>query len=61
MGRRKMDVKTTVVRLPVDVPKRIEALVGKHRMAEFIREAVEHELQRREKPKPKPPAKDGVG
>lgn len=38
----------TQVRLPADMRRRIEALVGPHRMAEFIRQAVEAELARRE-------------
>jgi Arc/MetJ-type ribon-helix-helix transcriptional regulator len=49
MGRPPMNVKETKVRLNDDQPERIEALVGKNRMAEFIREAVERELKRREK------------
>jgi hypothetical protein len=36
------------VGLTEDVRKRIIALVGLRRMAQFIREAVERELQRRE-------------
>jgi hypothetical protein len=39
--------------LPIEAIERIEALVGKNRMAEFIREAVERELKRREKAKEK--------
>ena len=38
-----------IVRLPEDFWQRIEALVGKNKMAEFIREAVERELKRRER------------
>lgn len=48
-----MDVKATVVRLPEGVGERIDALCGKNRRAEFIREAVERELSRRERSKPK--------
>ncbi|WP_396651398.1 hypothetical protein [Mesorhizobium sp. IMUNJ 23232] len=52
MGRppldRDSDTKLTGVRLTADVRRRIEAVVGKHRMAAFIREAIEHELERRE-------------
>ncbi|MCK1479359.1 GIY-YIG nuclease family protein [Bradyrhizobium sp. 197] len=48
-GRPSLGVKETKVRLNDDQPDRIEALVGKNRMAEFIREAVERELKRREK------------
>lgn len=49
MGRPALNVKPILVRLPDDVPDRIDALVGKNRRAEFIREAVERELKRREK------------
>lgn len=49
MGRPSLNVKATVVRLSVEALERIEALVGKNRMAEFIREAVERELKRRER------------
>jgi len=48
MGRPPLNVKETKVRLADDQRRRIEALVGKNRMAEFIREAVERELARRE-------------
>lgn len=44
-----MNVKETKVRLTDEQRERIEALVGKNRMAEFIREAVERELKRRER------------
>lgn len=37
-----------IVRLPADLPERIDALVGKNRRAEFIRDAVERELKRQE-------------
>ena len=49
MGRPPMQLKATVVRVPEEALERIEALVGKNRMAEFIREAVERELKRRER------------
>ncbi len=48
MGRPPLNVKPTQVRLPEDVRLRIENIVGKNRMAGFIREAVEAELVRRE-------------
>lgn len=51
MGRPPLNVKPILVRLPDDVPDRIDALVGKQKRAEFIREAVEQELLRREKAK----------
>jgi predicted DNA-binding protein len=41
--------KTTAVRLPVSVFERIVAVAGPNRMAQFIREAVEAELLRRER------------
>jgi hypothetical protein len=37
-----------MVRLTEDVRRRIEAVAGPNRMAAFIREAIEGELQRRE-------------
>lgn len=49
VGRPSLKVKLTSVRLPDGADKRIEALVGKKRMAIFIREAVEEKLQREEK------------
>lgn len=49
MGRPPLGVKETKVRLTDDMRRRIEALVGPHRMAEFIREAVAREIQRRER------------
>ena len=49
MGRPALNVKATLVRLPVEAIERIEALVGKNKMAEFIRDAVAAELKRREK------------
>lgn len=48
MGRPPLNVKPTLIRLSVDTIERIEALVGPQKMAEFIREAVERELKRRE-------------
>lgn len=44
-----MNVKPTVVRLKEETRERIKAIVGPNRMAEFIRESIENELQRREK------------
>lgn len=44
-----MDVKATVVRLSDGVPERIDALCGPNKRADFIREAVEKELRRRER------------
>lgn len=42
------ETKPTMVRLTADIRKRITVLVGPHRMAVFIRDAVERELSRRE-------------
>jgi hypothetical protein len=53
MGRPPMNVKPTMVRLTDDVRQRIELLVGPNRMAGFIREAIEAELERRERRKSK--------
>ena len=53
MGRpplsKKSETKLTGVRLTEDIRQRIIALVGDNRMAAFIREAIEAELERREK------------
>jgi len=49
MGRPALGLKQTTVRLPVETVRRIEEVVGPHRLATFIREAVENELQRRDK------------
>ena len=58
MGRPPLNIKPTLVRLSGDVRERIRKLVGDSGMAGFIREAIEHELERRERPKHKRPAKD---
>lgn len=50
MGRPPLGMKPTTIRLSTDTIRRIEALVGNRRLALFIREAVENELQRRENP-----------
>ncbi|MEG3145675.1 hypothetical protein U1839_13515 [Sphingomonas sp. RT2P30] len=50
MGRPPLGMKPTTVRLPVQTIQRIETLVGNRRLAVFIREAIENELQRRETP-----------
>ncbi|MCW2337483.1 hypothetical protein M2337_001716 [Sphingobium sp. B2D3A] len=52
MGRPPLGMKPTTVRLSAETISRIEALVGNRRVALFIREAVENELQRRENPEP---------
>ena len=62
MGRpplkNKVATHATLVRLPLDVRDRIEALAGKGRMAAFIREAIDTELSRREKSDPAKHASD---
>jgi hypothetical protein len=40
--------KATMVRLTEETRERIEAVVGPNKMAVFIRDAIERELQRRE-------------
>jgi hypothetical protein len=61
MGRPPLGIRSTHVRLSAELRARIEALVGKHRMGQFLREAAEAELLRREaeggKPKPPKPVK----
>lgn len=49
MGRPPLGIISTTVRLPRAVLERIDALLGPGRRAQFIREAVERELERREK------------
>lgn len=59
MGRPPLKVKPILVRLPEGMGERIDALVGKNKRAEFIREAVAKELQRRESaPDKQPPESD---
>ena len=55
MGRPPLGMKPTTVRLSANTISRIKALVGNRRVAVFIREAVEKELQQRAE---LPPAKD---
>lgn len=49
MGRPPLKVKPILVRLPEGIPERIDALMGKNKRAEFIRQAIEAELAKREK------------
>ncbi|MFA5902026.1 MAG: hypothetical protein WC829_23255 [Hyphomicrobium sp.] len=49
MGRPPLGIKPTQVRLSEEVRERIRDLVGDSGMAQFIREAIERELMRREK------------
>lgn len=48
MGRPPLHVKETKVRLTDEQRARIEALAGPNRMAAFIREAVDNEIERQE-------------
>jgi len=48
MGRPSLKVKPTLVRLSDGIAERIDAIAGKNRRADFIREAVEKELAYRE-------------
>lgn len=50
MGRPPLGMKPTPVRIAPEVIERIDGLVGTYGRAAFIREAVERELKRREKP-----------
>jgi predicted DNA-binding protein len=47
-GRPFLNVKPTQVRLSKEIREQIRSLVGDSGMAQFIREAVERELKRRE-------------
>lgn len=49
MGRPKLGVIATTLRLPAALLERIDALMGPNRRAQFIRDAVERELERRER------------
>jgi hypothetical protein len=55
MGRPPLKAKfatvAVLVRLPEDVKDRMDALAGPNRRGEFIREAVEREIKRRERAK----------
>ena len=49
IGRPSLGGYATNVRLTEDLRERIRVLVGDRGMAQFIRDAIEHELDRREK------------
>ena len=49
MGRPPMNVKPTLVRLTEEMLERIDRLAGNNQRAQFIREAIERELERRER------------
>jgi predicted DNA-binding protein len=44
-----LKLKATVIRLSKETLERIKALVGERGMAKLIRDAIEHELKRRER------------
>ena len=44
-----MNVKPILVRLPEGTAEKIDEIAGKNRRAEFIREAIEREIKRRER------------
>ena len=48
MGRPPLNVKPTVVRLTPEALDRIERVAGPGKRSEFVREAVDNELDRRE-------------
>jgi hypothetical protein len=54
MGRPPLNVRPIVVRLSVAMIARIEAVAGKRRIAQFLRETAEAELLRREASAAKP-------
>lgn len=45
MGRPALDVKRVTVNLPRDMPARIDAIVGKQKRSEFVRDALESALR----------------
>jgi metal-responsive CopG/Arc/MetJ family transcriptional regulator len=47
MGRPKMDVKPTLIRLPEGMAKEIDKIAGPGKRADFIRQAIEREIKRR--------------
>ncbi|WP_143066923.1 ribbon-helix-helix domain-containing protein [Sphingobium sp. YR768] len=51
MGRPPLNMKILNVRLPPEVIEEIDGLVGAYRRPQFIREAVEREIERRKKEK----------
>ena len=55
VGRPKLGVKETKMRLPIGLPERIDALVGEQKRAEFIRKAVVEAVEKAERAKPKKP------
>ncbi|MFC5423689.1 hypothetical protein ACFPOB_29585 [Bosea eneae] len=51
--KKNVDTVQTIIRLTAETRARIKALVGDNQMAAFIRDAIEAELRRREREKPK--------
>lgn len=54
MGRPPLNVKPMLVRLAPETMKRVDAIAGPNQRAQFIRDAVERELARREAEKKTP-------
>lgn len=52
MGRPPLGVRATKVRLTDDQLRRIDQLVGSRRMAAWIRDAIDRELERQEAERP---------
>lgn len=56
MGRpplkRNTETVVTTIRLAADVAERIDAIAGPNKRGEFIREAIDRELKRRDRSKP---------
>lgn len=48
MGRPPLGLRRIEIRVSDAAIARVHALVGERRLPEFVREAIEHELQRRE-------------
>ncbi|MFC5392640.1 hypothetical protein [Bosea vestrisii] len=51
--KKNVDTVQTIIRLTAETRARIKSLVGDNQMAAFIRDAIESELRRREREKPK--------
>lgn len=49
MGRPPLHLKPRLIRLSARAIDEIEALVGKNRLSQFVREAIDREIERRKK------------
>lgn len=47
MGRPPLNLKPRLIRLSARAIEEIEALVGKNRLSQFVREAIDREIERR--------------